>query len=299
MIAKIKTRADFGGIVNYANDQKNKKKSATLLAHEGVCAISNKAITDSFQIQASMRPKVKSPVKHVSLAFSPQDTIHFPDDEEGDALMVEIAKKWMEQMGIRNTQYIIARHHDTKHPHCHLVFNRIDNEGNLISDSNERIRNAKVCRALTKEYGFYFAPKNSKARNKSRLRPHQLRKYNLRSSVLDAQVNSRSWNDFISTLKGQGIDMRFNHAENSDKIRGISFCMDEFSIAGSKLDRDLSFNNLCTMLGDVAAELIIQPHQAITPGGGGGTNNEQGWRDDKDKDNQRSEPFYKPSKRRR
>ena len=64
MIAKIKTRADFGGIVNYANDQKNKKKCATLLAHEGVCAISNKTIADSFQIQASIRPKVKSPVKH-------------------------------------------------------------------------------------------------------------------------------------------------------------------------------------------------------------------------------------------
>ena len=242
---------------------------------------------------------VKIPVKHVSLAFSSQDISRFPDDEEGDALMVEIAKKWMEQMGIRNTQYIIARHHDTKHPHCHLVFNRIDNEGNLISDSNERIRNAKVCRALTKEYGLYFAPKNSKARNKKRLRPHQLRKYTLRSSVLDARANSRSWNDFFSILKGQGIDMRFNHAENSDKIRGISFCMDEFSIAGSKLDRDLSFNNLCTMLGDIAAELIIQPHQAITSGGGGGTNSEQGWRDDKDKDNPRNEPFYKPSKRRR
>ena len=165
MIAKIKTRADFGGIVNYANDQKNKKKCATLIAHEGVCAVSNKAISDSFQIQASMRPKVKSLVKHVSLAFSSQDISRFPDNEEGDALMVEIAKKWMEQMGIRNTQYIIARHHDTKHPHCHLVFNRIDNDGNLISDSNERIRNAKVCRALTKEYGLYFAPKNSKARN--------------------------------------------------------------------------------------------------------------------------------------
>ena len=299
MIAKIKTRADFGGIVNYANDQKNKKKSATLLAHEGVCAINNKAIADSFQIQASMRPKVKSPVKHVSLAFSSQDISRFPDDEEGDALMVEIAKKWMEQMGIRNTQYIIARHHDTKHPHCHLVFNRIDNEGNLISDSNERIRNAKVCRALTKEYGLYFAPKNSKARNKKRLRPHQLRKYTLRSSVLDARANSRSWNDFLSILKGQGIDMRFNHAENSDKIRGISFCMDEFSIAGSKLDCDLSFNSLCVTLGNVTTELIIQPHQAITSSGGGGTSNEQGWRDDKNKDSQRNEPFYKPSKRRR
>ena len=46
MIANIKTRVDFGGIVNYANDQKNKKKSATLLAHEGVCAVSNKTIAD-------------------------------------------------------------------------------------------------------------------------------------------------------------------------------------------------------------------------------------------------------------
>ena len=299
MIAKIKTRADFGGIVNYANDQKNKKKSATLLAHEGVCTISNKAIADFFQIQASMRPKVKSPVKHVSLAFSPQDTIRFPNDEKGNTLMVEIAKKWMEQMGIRNTQYIITRHHDTEHPHCHIVFNRIDNDGNLISDSNERIRNAKVCRALTKEYKLYFAPKNSKARNKSRLRPHQLRKYNLRSAALDALAVSRSWNDFLGILKGQGIDMRFNHAENSDKIRGISFCQDEYSMAGSKLDCDLSFNSLCATLGNVVAELIIQPHQAITPSGGGGTNNEQGWRDDKNKDSQRNEPFYKPSKRRR
>ena len=299
MIAKIKTRADFGGIVNYANDQKNKKKSATLLAYEGVCAINNKTIADSFQIQASMRPKVKSPVKHVSLAFSPQDSIHFPNDEKGNALMVEIAKKWMEQMGIRNTQYIITRHHDTEHPHCHIVFNRIDNDGNLISDSNERIRNAKVCRALTKEYKLYFAPKNSKARNKSRLRPYQLHKYNLRSSTLDALAASGSWHDFFRMLKEKGIDVRFNRAENSDNIRGISFCMDEFSIAGSKLDSDLSFNRLCVTLGNVAKELMVQPHQTIVPSAGGGTSNEQGWRDDKDKDKQRNEPFYKPSKRRR
>ena len=299
MIAKIKTRADFGGIVNYANDQKNKKKSATLLAYEGICAISNKLIADSFYLQASMRPKVKSPVKHVSLAFSPQDTVRFPNDEKGNALMVEIAKKWMEQMGIRNTQYIIARHHDTEHPHCHIVFNRIDNDGNLISDSNERIRNAKVCRALTKEYKLYFAPKNSKARNKSRLRPHQLRKYNLRSSTLDALAASRSWHDFFRMLKEKGIDVRFNRAENSDNIRGISFCMDEFSIAGSKLDSDLSFNRLCATLGNVAKELMVRPHQAFVPSAGGGTSNEQGWRDDKSKDNQRNEPFYKTSKRRR
>ena len=70
MIAKIKTRVDFGGIVNYANDQKSKKKCATLLAHEGVCAISNKLIADSFYLQASMRPKVKSPVMQSAMYAS-------------------------------------------------------------------------------------------------------------------------------------------------------------------------------------------------------------------------------------
>ena len=299
MIANIKTRVDFGGIVNYANDQKNKKKSATLLAYEGVCAISNKTIADSFHIQASMRPKVKSPVKHVSLAFSPNDAARFPNDGEGNALMVEIARKWMERMGIRNTQYIIARHHDTKHPHCHLVFNRIDNDGNLISDSNERIRNAKICRALTEEYGLYLAPKNSKARNKSRLRPHQLRKHNLRSAALDALAESQSWKDFLSALKVRNIDIRFNRSQASGDVRGISFSQDGISLAGSTLDHDLSFNSLCSTLGSLTEELLLQPHQAITPGAGGGTSNSLGWRDEKDKDKQKSEPFYKPFKRRR
>ena len=299
MIANIKTRVDFVGIVNYANDLKNKKKCATLLAYKDVCVVTNKTIADSFQIQASMRPKVKSPVKHVSLAFSPHDAARFSDDEKGDALMVEIAQKWMELMGVRNTQYIIARHHDTSHPHCHLVFNRIDNNGNLIPDSNERIRSAKICRALTEEYGLYLAPKNSKARNKSRLRPHQLRKHNLRSAALDALAESHSWKDFLSALKVRNIDTRFNRSQASDNVRGVSFSQDGISMAGSTLDHDLSFNSLCTALGSLTEELLLQPHQAVIPSAGGGTNNSLGWRDDKDKDNPKNEPFYKPFKRRR
>ena len=299
MVANIKTRVDFVGIVNYANDLKNKKKCATLLAYKDVCVVTNKTIADSFQIQASMRPKVKSPVKHVSLAFSPHDAARFSDDEKGDALMVEIARKWMERMGIRNTQYIIARHHDTKHPHCHLVFNRIDNDGNLIPDSNERIRSAKICRALTEEYGLYLAPKNSKARNKSRLRPHQLRKHNLRSATLDALAESHSWKDFLSALKVRSIDIRFNRSQASDNVRGVSFSQDGISLAGSTLDRDLCFYSLCSTLGSLTEELLLQPHQAITPSAGGGTCNSLGWCDKKDNDKQKDEPFYKPCKRRR
>ena len=179
------------------------------------------------------------------------------------------------------------------------MFNRIDNDGNLISDSNERIRSTKVCRALTEEYGLYLAPKNSKARNKSRLRPHQLRKHNLRAAALDALTESHSWKDFLSALKVRSIDIRFNRSQASDNVRGISFSQDDFSLAGSTLDRDLSFNNLCTTLGSLTEELLLQPHQTITSSAGGGTSNSLGWRDEKDKNSPKNEPFYKPFKRRR
>ena len=291
MIGKQTKGTSFGGCVRYVL----KEEKSKLLEAAGVEGTPEQ-IAEQFELQALLNDKVKNIVGHTSLNFSPEDSARLKSD---DALMQSIAHDYMKLMGIENTQYIIARHIDREHPHCHIVFNRIDNDGNLISDSNERIRNAKVCRALTKEYKLYFAPKNSKARNKSRLRTHQLRKYNLRSSTLDALAASRSWHDFFHMLKEKGIDVRFNHAENSDKIRGISFCMDEFSIAGSKLDSDLSFNRLCATLGNVATELIVQPHQAIVSSAGGGTSNEQGWRDDKNKDNQRNEPFYKTSKRRR
>ena len=78
------------------------------------------------------------------------------------------------------------------------------------------------------------------------------------------------------------------------------FVINNLALPVLNLIRDLSFNRLCATLGNVADRTgIVQPHQAIVPSAGGGTNNEQGWRDDKNKDNQRNEPFYKTSKRRR
>ena len=183
MIAKIKTRESFAGIVDYAHDYNNDKKKARLIDYKDVCIISNKSIADSFTIQASMRMKIAKPVKHISLGFSPNDSHLFTDDKEGDELMVRIAKDWMKEMGIGNTQYIIARHLDTEHPHCHLVFNRIDNDGNVISDSRERIRNMAVCKLLNKKYGLYVAPFKSKKIHEDRLRGYEAKKHKLRMDI--------------------------------------------------------------------------------------------------------------------
>ncbi len=297
MIAKIKKRADFGGIVNYAHNNKSKEKRATLLAYKDVCIVSNKTIADSFELQKVMHSPIAAPVRHVSLAFSPEDIQRFPENGRGDALMVEIAEKWMKKMGVHNTQYIIARHYDTDHPHCHLVYNRIDNNGNVISDSREFQRNVQVCKELTAEYGLYFAPRSRKVKNGAKLRPDQLKKANLKSSVYDALSASRSWDDFKAELKQRNIDCRFNYAKGTEEPRGISFCNGEVSIAGSRLGGDLGFNSLCGTLGNLAVEVILQPHQAPLTSGGGGSDNDRGWRDeDKERENKIT---YNPYKRRR
>ena len=251
MIAKIKTRESFAGIVDYAHDYNNDKKKARLIDYKDVCIISNKSIADSFTIQASMRIKIAKPVKHISLGFSPNDSHLFTDDKEGDELMVRIAKDWMKEMGITNTQYIIARHLDTDHPHCHLVFNRIDNDGNVISDSRERIRNMAVCKLLNKKYGLYVAPFKSKKIHEDRLRGYEAKKHKLRMDINNILDRSSNWDEFCRLLKEAGISIRFFTSSQTNTIRGVSFANHQISISGSKLKpKILTYGQLCLKLGE-------------------------------------------------
>ncbi len=139
MIAKFKKRIDFTGLVSYANDIKSNEKRGRLLSYQGVCVVSNETIADSFNTQLR-RPDSKGkihhigkPVKHVSISFSPEDAHLFPDNEEGDRYMAQLVDEWLRGMGITNAQYIVARHFDKAHPHCHLVYSRIALDGCVIS----------------------------------------------------------------------------------------------------------------------------------------------------------------------
>lgn len=161
MMGKIMKRNDFGKIVNYTMKGNNKSK---LLAIEGVRSDSKQHIAESFSCQAGLNTRIRTPVYHISLSFSKQDSGKLTDD-----LMVKIAGEYMEKMNIKNTQYIVVRHYDREHPHIHLVINRVDNDGKTISDSNDRIRNNRVCRELTIKYGLYM-PKGKENVKYDRLR---------------------------------------------------------------------------------------------------------------------------------
>ena len=150
MTAKIIKGSSFSGAVGY---MLSKKEKAELLKAEGVRTEPKELTVKSFELQASMNPNIKKPVWHISLNFSEKDK-----DKLSNEKMIKIAEAYLQKMNIKNTQYLIVRHHDRQHPHIHLCINRIDNNGKLISDKNEKYRSTKVCRELTEKHGLYIAP---------------------------------------------------------------------------------------------------------------------------------------------
>ena len=236
MMGDLKKRASFAKVVNYVNNP----KKARLIDSKDVRLDDNAAIARSMQGQADDKPgrKLKNPVYHISLDFAHEDTPRMTD-----ALMVEIAREYMRRMGIVNTQYIVSRHTDKEHQHLHIVANRVDNDGNTISDRNDAIRNVAVCKALTREYGLHFS-KGKMNVKRDRLRGKDKVKYQIYDAIKAALPRCNCWSDLCDRLAKQGIGVNFKYDRTEGKILGVSFTKNEISFSGSRIDRSMSFYKL-------------------------------------------------------
>lgn len=264
MIAKFKNRVDFAGLINYANDIKSDEKRGRLLSFQGVCVVSNETIADSFNTHLRHPDShgrvhhIGQPVKHVSISFSPEDAHLFPDNEQGDRFMAQLVDEWLRGMGITNAQYIVARHFDKTHPHCHLVFSRIDLDGNVISAFNERIRSAKVCKEIKIRHGLTFGNMTGEKVNRDRLRPIQQLRFDIKSAAIAAANRSTSWPEFQHALESHGIEACFSINRSTGEIRGISFAKDGYRFAGSKLSKQkLTYGKLVAKFGALVEGVAV------------------------------------------
>ena len=241
MMGDLKKRASFAKLVNYVNNP----KKARLIDSKDVRLDNNATIAASMQGQADDKPgrKLKNPVYHISLDFAHEDTPKLTD-----GLMAEIAREYMKRMGIVNTQYIVCRHTDTKHQHLHIVANRVDNDGNTISDRNDAIRNVAVCKALTREYGLHFS-KGKMNVKRDRLRGKDKVKYQIHDAIKTALPRCGSWSELCDILARQGIGTSFKFDRRNGNIIGVSFTKDGISFSGSRIDRSMGFYKLDKLLG--------------------------------------------------
>lgn len=235
MIAKIMKGSSFKGVINYILDP---KKGTELIDSLGLRTDSINHIVQSFIDQTDLNPRVSKVVGHISLSFSVQDSPKLNNE-----WMAQIAREYMEKMGIKDTQYIIGRHFDKEHPHVHIAFNRIDNNGKTISDRNDRFRSEKICKELTAKYGLYFADGKEKVKE-HRLKEPDKTKYEIYQALKAEITRCRDWKTLLSHLKMQDIDIRFKYKGNSQEVQGIIFEKNGYLFNGSKVDRSFSYSKI-------------------------------------------------------
>ena len=251
MIAKIVQGRGFRGVVNYVLD----KDHSHLLYAEGVRLKDKESIIQSFVAQQKLNPKIVKPVAHISLDFSVQDKNRLTDQ-----FMADMALEYMEKMGYRDTQYIIARHHDTDHPHIHIVINRIDNNGKRISDQNEKLRNVKICMELTKKHCLYIATGKENVKE-HRLKEPDKTKYEIYHALQSAVSTCRGWQELKTELLKSGITTELRNNGDTDKIQGVRFGKNGYEFNGSKIDRTCSYSKINYRLQQNVRSQQAQKHQ--------------------------------------
>ena len=242
MIGKIMKAASFKRCVQYVTG----KEEAEILASDGVLLTSTQDIIDSFDFQRQLNPRISKPVGHIALSFLPEDK-----DKMTDEMMTRIAMEYMELMGIKDTQFLLVRHFDNGNPHCHLVYNRINNEGKTISDQNDFRRNEQVTKLLKRKYGLTFS--NGKGHTKTeRLRGQEKTRYEIYRIVMTALLLSKSWPEFVANIRKQGVDveivMKRKGSRDYKDIQGLRFTKDGLTFKTSQIKRDLTFANIVRYL---------------------------------------------------
>lgn len=237
MIGKIVTGKSFRGAVEYVL----KKENARLLDADGVDTSSVAAVIASFNFQRKVRPEKAQVVGHISLSFHKDDA-----EQLSDELMRELAAAYMDRMGITDTQYIVARHSDTEHPHLHIIYNRVRYDGLLIKSHNERFRNVVVCKELKQQYELTFSQGKENVKVEKLHTPDKV-KYEIYETVKEALPRCASVEELADEIFDRNrirLDLIHRGNDLAKEVQGVTFTKDGITFKGSQVDQKFSYGAL-------------------------------------------------------
>jgi hypothetical protein len=249
MIGKVITGRSFGGCIRYVVQ----KNDAVILDAAGVRMQQVNQIINDFNLQRKYNPNLGKAVGHIALSWSVNDLTKLNDE-----LMVDMAKEYLQRMKIQDTQYLIVKHQDKDHPHIHIVYNRVNNNGKTISDNFQKQRNVQVAKELTLRHGFYISPGKEKV-NRQQLKGEDKIKYELFDAIREASKKVKNINELKQVLAKQGIVTHLKYKGGTTEVQGISFSKGEYKFKGSEIDRSLSYAKLTQAI----EEQQVKPEKSL------------------------------------
>jgi hypothetical protein len=248
MIGKISIGKSFGGCLRYCLEDKQELSQEQKMAlsivdglqfenraevlEYNMCFGNKKELITQFNDVRALRPQLSQPVMHISLSLDPDD--HYTKEK-----LRQIGQDFAHEFGFENNQYLTIYHKDTKHPHLHIVANRVGFDGSRISDSNSYRKVAELCRKLEIKHELkqVLSPQRFLSRDQKMIRKPENRfdhrKERLKENISECLLEASGFQDFTHKMKQFGVQVI--------KSRGISFIDDKkMQVKGSELGYSLS-----------------------------------------------------------
>ncbi len=231
------------------------KQGAEVLLAEGVRTHDFKLMAADFEMQKQLRPAKTMACFHSILSF-------YPGEKPSDAMMREIANKYLQELGIVNTQYAVSKHTDKAHLHMHIVANMVNNDGKAITDSWIGLRGKKIAQKLTLEYNLTQAlEKNLKLTNLESLSQLEANKYKIYIAIAENLPECRTLEELEKRLLKHGITMQFKYKGQTQERQGVSFKIGNLCFKGSQVDRKFSYTGLTKTLELQQKQILFQQKQ--------------------------------------
>jgi hypothetical protein len=214
VIAKITRGCSFRGAARYVFDERrglDRDHQAEIIGGN-MAGRTSAELTREFEAVRQQRPDIRKPVEHVALSFARDER---PLSNDG---MARLADEYLKRRGHEpdRVQYVVVRHRDKDHQHCHILLNRIRTDRTVIPQQyREYLRN----RGLVSE------------------------KEQLKALIRDAAKGEPTMSEFVRRLRAKGVQVRANIARTGH-VSGISYRLDRVAVKGSGLGRAYSFEGL-------------------------------------------------------
>lgn len=167
MVAVIKTSSSIRGILNYNENKVEIGKAECISAVNYPLELEKLNFTSKlnrFLKLAELNTNAKRNTVHISMNFD-------PSENHSKEKMAEIADVYMEKLGFGRQPYLVYQHHDSGHPHCHIVTNNIQRDGKRIDLHLLGIRKSEPARKEIEEMFGLIKAEGRKQKEQFSLNP--------------------------------------------------------------------------------------------------------------------------------
>ncbi|HLZ86218.1 MAG TPA: relaxase/mobilization nuclease domain-containing protein [Puia sp.] len=211
---------------------------AQVLAAEGVRTHELRLMAADFEWQHGLMPEKEKPVYHGVLSFPGEERVN-------DDRLVELGRRYLEKIGMVNTQYVFVKHTDKEHLHDHILANKVSNDGEPIGKGLIIERGIQAAQELTEEYGLRKEEgKRLERTHQEALHEPDAKRYRIYQAIQEELPRCVGLEELEKGLLQRGIAVRYRYDVETGEPQGISFRFANRSFKGSRVDKMCSMKEL-------------------------------------------------------